>query len=299
MKLPYIFIFDIDNTIIGNLYNCIYEKRLLSYIYKICKKNNILNDCVKELDIVDELNNGLLRPNFKDFIDFIKKKYKHVEIYVYTYSSYKWVHTGLIHNIEKSSGVKFNEPYFTREDTLDGDKLLGNIFDIIITNLVLKYPALKLDKNKRTVFDSQLVFIDDVPNKLKDYPDKQITCPEYNYQPSYYDIQAKIINKYGINPDIFDNKELLDIITEKIGYSECPIYSKNGNIYQQNKELKYITEIKNIRKIELLNSEIKDTFFINLMKVLNKDTKNIRKFDDINSINNDLAGCFPHEQTNS
>jgi hypothetical protein len=287
MKLPYIFIFDIDNTIIGNVSRCSIEYTILQFIAKYCKKDNILNDCVKNVDFVDELNDGLLRPNFKDFINFIKKKYKNVEIYVYTYSTYKWVHKGLISNIEKSCGFKFNEPYFTREDSTKNEKLLGNIFDIIITNLVIKYPALKLDKNKKIVFDSQLVFIDDIPNKLSDYPNKQIICPNYDYQPSYYDIQTKIITKYNINSNVFDNIELLNTLNNIIEYSDYPIYSKNGNIYQQNKELKYITEIKNIRKIEILNNAIKDTFFIDLMQILNKN--NIHKFDDINSINKELS----------
>jgi hypothetical protein len=106
-KLPYIFILDIDNTIIGNVDNCINESIILNYIFKYCKMNNIIANCDKKLDIIDELNEGLLRPYFIDFIDFInfiKSKYKNIEIYLYTNSSYDWINnSGFIDNIEKNS----------------------------------------------------------------------------------------------------------------------------------------------------------------------------------------------------
>ena len=148
--LPYIFILDIDNTIIGNITNCIGEWIILNHIHKYCKMNNIIANCKKKLDIIDELNEGLLRPYFIDFINFIKQKYINVEIYLFTKSSYKWINDGgYIENIEKICKTKFNKPYFTRENSLDGEKLLGNIFDIIIKNLQRKYPLLKIDENKK------------------------------------------------------------------------------------------------------------------------------------------------------
>jgi hypothetical protein len=215
-KLPYIFILDIDNTIIGEVQNCSYEYTALEYIYKYCKINNINANCNIKIDIIDDLNEGLLRPYFIDFIHFIKKKYKNIEIYLYTNSSYDWINNGgLIDNIEKIVKIKFNKPYFTRKNTLNRQKLLGNLYDVIIEKIVKKYPLLKIDKNKKKVFDTQLVFIDDIPNNLKDYPDKQIICPEYTYMP-YYNIKEKLIYKYNINPEIFNNTEILNMFIKKI-----------------------------------------------------------------------------------
>jgi hypothetical protein len=283
-KLPYIFILDIDNTIIGNVDNCINESIILNYIFKYCKMNNIIANCDKKLDIIDELNEGLLRPYFIDFINFIKSKYKNIEIYLYTNSSYDWINnSGFIDNIEKIAKIKFNKPYFTRENALNRQKLLGNIYDVIIDKIVKKYPLLKIDKNKKKVFDSQLVFIDDIPNNLNDYPDKQIMCPEYNYYP-YYNIKEKLIYKYNINPEIFDNKELLTVF-ESVN---IPIYNENGSVYQKDIEFMHIHEILKIRLAQLYsNNSLNDTFFKELITVLNKN-KTIRKFDNIPEINKEL-----------
>ena len=48
------------------------------YTRKYCKINNIIANCKKKLDIIDELNEGLLRPYFIDFINFSKRN-----IYIY------------------------------------------------------------------------------------------------------------------------------------------------------------------------------------------------------------------------
>ena len=281
-KLPYIFILDIDNTIIGEVQNGSYEYTALEYIYKYCKINNINANCNIKIDIIDDLNEGLLRPYFIDFIHFIKKKYKNIEIYLYTNSSYDWINNGgLIDNIEKIVKIKFNKPYFTRENTLNRQKLLGNLYDVIIEKIVKKYPLLKIDKNKKKVFDSQLVFIDDIPNNLKDYPDKQIICPEYTYMP-YYNIKEKLIYKYNINPEIFNNTEILNM------FEKIPIYNENGSVYQKDIEFMHIHEILQIRLAQLYsNNSLNDTFFKDLITVLDKN-KTIRKFDDIPEINKEL-----------
>lgn len=283
-KLPYIFILDIDNTIIGVVDNCTYEYSVLEYIYKYCKMNNINANCNKKIDIIDELNEGLLRPYFIDFINFIKKKYKNIEIYLYTKSAYFWINnSGLIDNIEKIAKIKFNKPYFTRENALESQKLLGNIYDDIIEKMIKKYPLLKIDKNKKKVFESQLVFIDDIPNNLKDYPDKQIICPEYTYMP-YYNIKEKIIYKYNINPEIFNNTEILNMFENY----DIPIYNENGSVYQKDIEYMHINEIKKIRLAQLYsNNSLNDTFFKDLITVLDKN-KTIRKFDNIPEINKEL-----------
>jgi len=74
---------------------------------------NILNNCITKINITDDLINGLLRPYFKDFIDFIKNKYKTVEFYIY-YPDYntRLINNGIITDIEKVSNIHFNKPYF-------------------------------------------------------------------------------------------------------------------------------------------------------------------------------------------
>ena len=182
--LPYIFIFNIDHTIVGDILSIHNEYELLNIIsYKLNKS----------IDIVDELNDGLLRPYFKDFIQFIKTKYDNIELFVYTGGSHSWVNNVIIPNIEKAINTNINKPYFTRENMNNDeyDKILGNIYDVIIDNLKSKYPLLNQDKYIKYVFNNQLIFIDDIKNNLKDYPEKQILCPKYKYI-DYYDVIKKL-----------------------------------------------------------------------------------------------------------
>ena len=283
-KLPYVFILDLDNTIIGNADNYSYELIILDFAFKYCKINNIIANCYKKIDIIDELNEGLLRPYFSDFINFIKKKYIDVEFFIYSKGQYNYINDGIITNIEKLTKIKFNKPYFTINNSTDGDKLLGNIIDTIFTQLIRKYPLLKIDVNKKKVIDSQLVFIDDIPNNLKDYPDKQIICPKYAYTP-YYNIKEKVIKKYNIDPSIFDNKDILDIFEEY----NIPIYNeKSSSIKQKDIELFHLHEMIEIRGAELFsNLSLNDTFFKDLITILDKN-KTIRKFDNIPAINKEL-----------
>jgi hypothetical protein len=282
-KLPYIFILDLDNTIIGNADIYAHEATILDFIFKYCKINNIIGNCKKKIDIIDELNEGLLRPYFSDFINFIKKKYIDVEIFVYSKGGYTYIYGGIMENIEKITKIKFNKPYFTRNDSTNGYKLLGNIIDEIFIQLIKKYPLLKIDENKKKVFNNQLVFIDDIPENLKDYKEKQIVCPKYNYKP-YYNIKEKIINKYNVDPSVFDNKDILDYFEKYY----IPIYNQNGSIKQKDMEYFNLLQIKNIRHDELLSNEtLNDTFFKDLISILNKN-KTIRKFDKIDDINKEL-----------
>jgi hypothetical protein len=273
MKLPYIFIFDIDNTIIGNIHHQYIEYNLLENI------NTLL---IKDFDITDILNNGMLRPYFKDFIDFIYKKYKNVEIYVYTNSSFEWINYGLIDNIQKSINYKINKPYFTRDDSnYYKKKLLGNLYDIIINSLIAKYPSLKSQKNKEFVFKNQIVFIDDIKNNLKDYPQKQILCPEYNYI-DVYDMKTRLINKYNIGEDVFDKEIVLSLFENDY----LPLYNKNGSIYQQDKSYQELLRLRLLRKQEINN--INDTFFKNLISILDEDKTLILNDDTIKNINDKL-----------
>jgi hypothetical protein len=272
MKLPFIFIFDIDNTIIGNIGHQNNEYKILELINP---------SLIKNYDITEDLKFGLLRPNFKDFIEFIKNKYKNVEIYVYTNSSYLWTNNVVIHNIEKVIECKINEPYFTRDDSNNHNKLLGNIYDNIIDNLISKYLLLKQDKYKEYVFQNQLVFIDDIKDNLKDYPQKQILCPKYNYR-DCYDIKANLINKLQIEEIEFEKKEVLDYFNDKW----IPIYSTNGSIYQQDKIYQHILQLLLVRKTELLNND--DNFFKSLISILEKEEKLILDDKMILNINEKL-----------
>jgi len=202
-------------------------------------------------------------------------------LYVYTNSSYRWTNNALVENIENASKVKFNKPYFTRENSESGtlNKLLSNIYDIIMDNLSKKYPLLSKDENKKFVFEKQLVFIDDIENNLNDFSKKQILCPYYDYC-CYYDIKQKIMKKYNVPEKDFDDTEILKYFEDY----DLHIFSPTGSIYQQDSLYQDILEISYKREIEIYNkSYINDTFFEDLMKIIKLikifDEKNIEKIN--------------------
>ena len=88
MTDPYIFILDLDGTIIGD---CTYQV-ILYNIEQICKKNkikskgdNVLLNCYRP-------NSKLIRPFFKYFIACVKKVYPNSLFYVYTASEKAWAY---------------------------------------------------------------------------------------------------------------------------------------------------------------------------------------------------------------
>ena len=278
-KLPFIIIFDIDHAIIGNISTVVEEWHLLENIYNICKKKGIRTKCpFPNLDFQDELKNGLLRPNTKDFITFCNKKFKNAEVFLYTNSSYGWTNGGLGINIEKALKIKINRPFFTRENSLAMGKSLANTYPIMMKSLAKRYPSLKDENNSEYVLQNRLIFIDDIADNIIQYKGRQLVCPRCNFW-NKYDIYDKVLTKYKIAPEVFDDKDILNYLHE----NSISVYNANGNEFQKNKE--YIAIAKAYRAIrdeltrkqeiadgngEVVADDTKDAYFNNLIKELSK-----------------------------
>jgi hypothetical protein len=214
----------------------------------------------------EELKNGLLRPFVKEFIAFCNKKFKNVEVFFYTNSSYDWTNSALGKNIEKALNIKVNRPFFTRENSISNNKWkksLANIYPTIIKSLCKKYPAMNDEKISEYVLNNRTIFVDDVKDNIFAYTNRQLVCPEYKYW-YYYDVYDKLITKYKMSPRIFDDKDILKYMDDNSIY----IYNKNGNAFQQNKEYINIANIYNMKYAEL--SKGNDTYFKDLIAELSK-----------------------------
>lgn len=289
MKLPFILLLDIDQTIVGNVNQVADEYDILEDIYKNCiaTTKEFPNSCNnvrgRAFDIQEELKNGLLRPHIKEFLDFCKKKFKTLEVFFYTNSQYTWAREGIAPQIEKAIGMKVNRPIFTKTYSLGYTKTLANIAPDIHKRLVKKYPAIENSDIFLKVLNERFVFIDDIKDNLHDYKERQIVCPEYNFKPEY-DIYEKLINKYKIPLSIFDNKDIL----KRLEMLEIAVYNKNGSIYQQNKDLVDLWRVYLSKKKEVEKKEEKtDTFFLDMIKVFEKNEDFTDK--EIKNINKKLA----------
>jgi hypothetical protein len=270
-KHPFIIIFDIDQTIIGNVNMQSKENDLLEFIYNTCKKKGINNECQNiDLDMQEELNNGLLRPYVRDFITLCDKKFKNVEVFFYTNSNYKWTNKILGKSIEKALNIKINRPFFTRENSMTQDlkKSLANVYPLIIKSLLKKYPSMKDEKNTEYILNNRTIFIDDIKNNIISYTNRQLVCPAYDYY-SYYNIYEKLITKYKMDPKIFNNKDILKYMEDNDIY----IYNKNGSLHQKNKDYVNIANMYKTKHSQLSTelSKDTDTYFKDLItKLSNK-----------------------------
>lgn len=271
-KLPFIFVFDIDNCIIGNIKWPVNESIILDEINKLTKSK-------KKVDFTNYLKKGLLRPYFKKFIKFIKKNYDNTEIYVYTNSSNYWTNNGLVLNIEKALGHKFNKPYYSSEYSYQNmQKSLSNIYNNMLINLSKKYPLLKNTEYSNYVFNNNLIFIDNLPYNVYDYPFKQLLCPSYDWSIPY-NIQKKIINNYKINSKIFNNPDII----KKMNDLEIP-YLNNSNV---NKVAKLYHKYILLYQYNTFKNTKKDYYFKNLITIMKKykiknfNQNNIRKLNNL------------------
>lgn len=279
-KIPFIIIFDIDHAIIGEISTVLEERRMLQDIHNICKKKGINTKCPSPemKDFQDELKNGLLRPNVRDFITFCNAKFKNAEVFLYTNSSYSWTNGGLGKNIEKALKIKINRPFFTRENSLWMGKSLANTYPIMMKSLAKRYPSLKDADISEYVLQNRLVFIDDIADNIIQYKGRQLVCPKYNFW-NKYDVYDRLITTYKIAPAVFDDKDILEYLHR----SGILVYNANGNAYQRNKE--YIAIAKTYHAIhnEIEKSEEKqvmtqgkktkqseDTYFKDLIAELSK-----------------------------
>lgn len=270
MGLPYILLLDMDGTIIGDTAFCSHEYAIIELIFKNCilKKDNV---CMKreQIDFQDELKNGLLRPNAKDFIHYCKKRF---EIFFYTNASHEWATNTMVPQIEKALDFKVNRPIFTREKSISWTKTIINIAPLIQKSLVKKYPLLEKEGNLEKVFNERLVFIDDIKNNLQDYKKRQIVCPEYKFTP-YYNIQYKILTKYKLPESVFNNKEIHTYMEN----NGLPLYNKHGSMYQKNKECILLHSMYKTKQYEVYNDSLKkDTFFNDMITTFEK----IKTFTD-------------------
>ena len=281
-KLPFVIMININYTIVGNMQHCMKEQELLELLFSNCKEKKITSKCSNNaLNIENELKKGLLRPYFKDFVDFCNEKYGNVELFVYApRANYTRINKVLVPNIEKASGVKFNKPYFTREFASLGTKnRIAFAYEDILETLKNKYPSLsKSKKHQENVLANRLMLINWEEN-TDELSSKQIICPEYSYY-CYYDIVRKLIYQYGIDESRINVPNILEFCSSV----DIPYYTSNGNNFQ--KDELYInakhTFLLNLTRVT--NSE-KDTFFKDLIQIMkNKKQINDKSIKNINKI---------------
>jgi len=208
----YVFIIDLDATIIGN---CKYQLELYKQ-YILLKNKGIKTNIDKLLHNYYIEKTKLCRPYFVYFINKMRELYKNnVYFYVYTASSHEWANFE-IKIIEKANNIKFNRPIFTKNNCKLDTK--EQQYVKIITPI--------LDKIKPK--NPEIIIIDD-SDVYKDFKESHILCRPYKYVlfcelHNYLLPEQKNINSSLICP--FSNK------TKQYKW----LYKKSKDIDKKNKE---------------------------------------------------------------
>lgn len=268
----YVFILDLDGTIIGD---CIYQAEL----YKISMILNKLKIKIKINEILEEFykeKGKLIRPYFKKFIITMKEIYPNSMFYIYTASEKKWAEKE-ISIIESALNIKFNRPIFTRNDCIV-EKKSGNIQIFKSIELIKKKIT---QKSKITEFDDIEFMIIDDNNVYIDNNDKLLLCSNYKHTffCNYWDYIP--INKITNNIFLSYLKRLIE--SNKL----CPIVNKqNMKHYLDN----YVWLADTIRKIHKTNKRYKnDVFWLNLTEIIKKTKPTKFNENTIKTIQQQLA----------
>ena len=263
----YIFIIDLDNTIIGN---CIYQCELY-YLYCILKNKK---ENIKHIDEVlyksYKEKSKLVRPYFSKFIHKMKNKYNNASFFVYTASEKEWA-IKQINMIEKNLNIVFDKPLFTRDNCIlnsEGsyNKSIKKIMPQIINSL---------KKNKRSIenISDRLLIIDNY-NTYIDYNNNLLISPSYNYI-LFYNLWDVIKKEYlKINNVILHIKK--NIKCNLIYYTNILKYD-NYNLKKIKNIYKWLY-FKSININKHNKTQEKDIFWKKILYIL-YDIKNINKIN--------------------
>jgi hypothetical protein len=247
---PYIFVIDLDGTIIGNCtYQCdIYNIMELMKLYNKKELNKYKILCDKSLNNSYNNKSLLMRPHFFYFIQSMKKIYQRSYFYIYTASEKKWANKEIA-IIEKNNNFKFDRPLFTRDNCILDNE--GNIKKSIAKIL----PLIKKNIKTPSSYDirKHLLIIDNNPTFI-DYKDNLLICPSYNY--------IKFNNLLDIFSEEINNNNIKNYINKLAKEQRiCRIYE--GDAYLE-KIYKWL--YKKCKKINKYNSKyVNDTFWKDLV----------------------------------
>jgi len=270
--LPVLFIFDLDNTLIGTSESIEFYRKVITFI-KDASKSGKLN--VKDTFPTWNkfINDSFYRKGLKEAFTQIKQMYPTAEFFIYSSGTKSYVNE-YVRNVEKFIDVKINTPYFSRsecpiDETNNFKKSIISQYPTILKTLSNKYPT--IEKHQEEVLKNRTIFIDD-SDYLWDKKEKWIKCKPYNYYP-IFDIDSKLLELIHTTPMIRDyikaaKLDKLFLIDESKNYDE---YRMNYHLFMANLHRSYLSTNREAQE---------DTFFEKFVKALRGYKDNVKPFTD-------------------
>lgn len=226
-SLPIVFVLDWDQTVIGD---CRFQVQQYT-LHNTLRKHGFKPIRTHQVPPAFFPNAKLVRPNFCSFVKAMLKYYgaNNVFFFVYTASERNWANTE-IPWVEKTCGIRFMRPIFTRDDCVIDSvgnirKNISRVFPRMIRAIQkvwsdAGYKHAFSSKERVAILEKQVMIIDNKAVYL-DRPDKLLLCPDYDYA-IYENLLASIPPEARVHPVI--QQTLLALINDGM---LCPLPSGN------------------------------------------------------------------------
>lgn len=219
-KDPFIILLDLDHTIQGNIQPQLDEYNFISYLNDKTKSKLKQNMDQLKRDFMK----GLLRPQFRTFINKMRSRFPNVEFFVYTASDDDWAKY-IIKVIEKASTIRFNKRIFSRSDCIFDQKSghfmksLNKLKPELFKILKSKYKLSNMDSLKHILLiDNNYVLYDNESKSL-------IKCPSYTST-----IRVDMLRSLPMS-FIKNNQELISMYI--LGYYEKNLHTLYKKVYDK------------------------------------------------------------------
>uniref|UniRef100_A0A6C0CU02 FCP1 homology domain-containing protein n=1 Tax=viral metagenome TaxID=1070528 RepID=A0A6C0CU02_9ZZZZ len=219
-KDPFIILLDLDHTIQGNIQPQLDEYNFISYLNDKTKSKLKQNRDQLKRDFMK----GLLRPQFRTFINKMRSRFPNVEFFVYTASDDDWAKY-IIKVIEEASTIRFNKRIFSRSDCIFDQKSghfmksLNKLKPELFKILKSKYKLSNMDSLKHILLiDNNYVLYDNESKSL-------IKCPSYTST-----IRVDMLRSLPVS-FIKNNQELISMYI--LGYYEKNLHTLYKKVYDK------------------------------------------------------------------
>ena len=273
--LPVVFILDMDATLVGDVKYILAYHELMKFVKDGCKHKRLEGvECKLNTNIwnPDNIPSGFMRPQLKESLLRIKEIFPTAEFFVFSLGIKSYVHN-CMKFIEKQTGIKFNRPFFTREDSsfTAEYRYLKDIHGyekIIYDVLARKYPKCKDETYQRKVSNERTIIIDD--SEVWGNDNRWIQCKRYSYC-SQVELDKNMLKI------IYKNPELSSFIENNDPHLTVSASSKTFEEFMYDHHFHMMDIYKT--HLESNKEQLKDDFFPNFVKAIQKRKHYARPFD--------------------
>lgn len=286
-KLPVIFVFDLDETIIGESKTLTRQEDIHTFVRSSVKIGKLPPEYKSipsyKIGHATDIPSGFIRPGFAELIGKIKEYFPTAKLYIYSLGTKAYVQN-IIEYVERVSGARFERPLLAREQSVMSDhgkkKSLDTHFPNIFAALTAEFPALAKKENQDFVRAHRLVFLDD-NDDIWNNKDKWVQVPHYTYTPT--------IDVAGLLPLPLRQHQLMrDFLTNTIGNYYVFVEPAEADLASADalaeRHMRYHTWMANeyARTLESNKAALKDDFFYKLAKALATVRRSNRPFSEGN-----------------